>query len=264
MRARRRFLSAILVLAGLLRTLPAGAAPVPQQDGAPLTVFAAASLSGALQRIGTLWQQTGHDAPRFSFASSGTLARQIAAGAPANLFISADEHWMDWLAQRGLTEPGSRSDLLGNTLVLVMPKASARPVALGPGLDVEALLGAKGRVAVGDPASVPAGLYARQALVALSLWDRLKDRLAPAADVRAALQLVSRGEAPAGIVYGSDVRVAPDLAVAATFPAASHPAIVYPVALVAGQATMTARDFAAFLSTAPATAVFRQAGFTAP
>ncbi len=224
----------------------------------PVTVFAAASLTDAMGKVARLWAAQGHPMPSLSFASSAVLAQQAAQGAPADLFVSADEKWMDWLAARGLLRPGTRGDLLGNTLVLV-EKQGEPPVAVGPQLDLAGLLGPGGRLAVGDPRSVPAGLYAEAALRKLGLWNSVAGRLAPAENVRAALLLVERGEVRAGIVYGSDVRAAPGLAVAGTFPETSHPPILYPAAALT--AAPEAAAFLRFLHTAPAAAAFRDAGF---
>ncbi len=230
-----------------------------------LTVFAAASLTDALTQIGALWQAQGRTAPRFSFASSGALARQIDQGAAADLFLSADETWMDWLAKRDRLRAATRTDLVGNRLVLVERRDALKPLALAPGADLAGLLGAAGRLAVGDPSSVPAGIYAKQALTALGLWNAVQNRLAPAENVRGALLLVQRGEAPAGIVYASDVRVTHDLAVAGVFPASSHPPIVYPGAVLK-QAPMPqqAQELLAFLAGGAAQAVFHNLGFSRP
>ncbi|HET9019592.1 MAG TPA: molybdate ABC transporter substrate-binding protein, partial [Acetobacteraceae bacterium] len=207
----RRLLLALLLLLLL--------SPPPARAEAGLTVFAAASLTDALRDVAALWEGAGHAKPRLAFGSSSTLARQIGQGAPADLFASADARWMDDVAAQGLIAAGTRRDLLGNALVLVVPAARARTVTIGPGLDLAALLGPAGRLAVGDPAHVPAGIYARAALRHLGLWAGVAGRLAPAEDVRAALLLVERGEAPAGIVYATDAAVAPGVAVAGTFPA---------------------------------------------
>ena len=181
---------------------------------------------------------------------------------PADVFISADMKWMDWVDTRHLIQPGSRTTLLGNTLVLVEKRDALKPVTIAAGLDMNSVLGAQGRLAVGDPASVPAGIYARQALTKLGLWTTVSARLAPAENVRAALLLVERGEAPAGVVYGSDVKAAPGLAVAGTFPDNSHEPIRYPAALTTGAADAPdAEAFLAFLHTAAARDVFRRAGF---
>jgi len=231
---------------------------------AALTVFAAASMTNAMQDVGTLWQAAGHRKIAFSFASSSVLALQIENGAPANLFISADEKWMDELAKKGLIVPGSRSDLVGNSLVLVEPKKTLKPVDLGPGATLDPVLGPHGRLAVGDPGHVPAGIYAKQALQKLGLWASVSNRLAPADSVRSALRLVETGEAPAGIVYATDVKIVPSLDVAGIFPADSHDPIRYPVALTKAHNSKEAIAFRAFLSTPDAKAVFIHYGFTAP
>jgi molybdate transport system substrate-binding protein len=166
------------------------------------------------------------------------------------------------VAAHGLVAAGTRRDLLGNALVLVMPASRARQVTIGPGFDLAALLGPGGRLALADPAHVPAGLYARAALTSLGIWPSVAARLAPAEDVRAALLLVERGEAPAGIVYATDAAVAPGIAVAATFPADSHPPIVYPFALTTRGDTAEGRAFMAFLAGPAARAVFVRRGFS--
>lgn len=244
----------LLLLALLLRPAAAWA------EG--LTVFAAASLTEALRDAAAAWQRDGHAPPRLSFAASSTLARQIEQGAPADLFASADTRWMDDLARHGLVAPGSRRDLLGNALVLVVPAADAAAVTIGPGFDLAALLGRDGRLAVADPAHVPAGIYAAEALHRLGLWAGVADRLAPAEDVRAALLLVERGEAPAGIVYATDAAVAPGVAVAGTFPADSHAPIVYPFALTPHGDTPDGRALLRFLAGDVARAIFTRRGFT--
>jgi molybdate transport system substrate-binding protein len=231
---------------------------------AALTVFAAASMTNAMQDIGTLWQAAGHKKVTFSFAASSVLALQIENGAPANLFVSADEKWMDELAGKGVIVANSRSDLVGNSLVLVEPRKTLKPVDLVPGVKLAALLGPQGRLAVGDPAHVPAGIYARQALEKLGVWDTLEKRLAPADSVRSALRLVETGEAPAGIVYSTDVKIEPALAVAGVFPPETHDPILYPVALTKSHNTKEARDFLAFLRTPQAQDVFAHYGFTSP
>lgn len=246
-----------LLLFALLLLLPAAA----RADG--LTVFAAASLTDALRDVAALWQKAGHEPLHLSFAASSTLARQIEQGAPADLFASADERWMDDLARHGLIAAGTRRDLLGNALVLVMPADHARTVAIARGFDLAALLGRGGRLAVADPAHVPAGLYAAEALRRLGLWASVANRLAPAEDVRAALLLVERGEAPAGIVYATDAAVAPGVAVAGTFPADSHAPIRYPFALTRRGDTAQGRALLAFLESRAARAVFVRRGFTA-
>jgi molybdate transport system substrate-binding protein len=252
MRLLRHFLAAAMSL------LPIAA------HAEPLTVFAAASLTDVLQDVNQAWEKQGHPPLRLSFAASSTLARQIEQGAPANLFISADERWMDDLMQHGRLAAGTRSDLLTNELVLVEVRDHLQLVALAPGIALSAFLPPGERLAVGDPAHVPAGLYARQALESLHLWQDVAPRLAVAGSVRGALRLVERGEAPVGIVYRTDVAVSPTLAVAGVFPASSHQPIVYPVALVQGEDTPEARALLAFLHGKEATTLFQRRGFGAP
>ncbi|MCW7541977.1 molybdate ABC transporter substrate-binding protein [Aquabacterium sp. A7-Y] len=232
---------------------------------AELTVFAAASLTQALQEAGRVFQARGGQAPRFAFAASSTLARQIEAGAQAQLFLSADQAWMDYLAQRRLIEPASRVDLLGNRLVLVTPAERPLRQSLQKGWDPATLLGANGRLATGDPAHVPVGKYAQAALTRLGSWPAVEPRLVRADSVRAALALVERGEVPAGIVYQTDAALSKAVQVAGVFPAESHPPIVYPMALVAGAsgpAAAQAREFHAWLRGAQAAEIFKRHGFT--
>ncbi len=226
-----------------------------------LTVFAAASLTDAMKEVSAQWAQAGHQPLRLSFASSSTLALQIEQGAPANLFASADEKWMDYLAKKHLLAAGTRTDLLGNELVLVVPADTPRHVTIGPGLDLPGLLGPGGRLATGDPADVPVGIYAEQALKKLGLWDRVAPRLARAADVRSALLLVERGEAPAGIVYATDAAVSKAVMIAGIFPATSHDPISYPFAVTKSGDTPEARALLAFLAGPQARAIFIRRGF---
>jgi molybdate transport system substrate-binding protein len=226
-----------------------------------LTVFAAASLTDAMKQISDLWAKAGHEAPRLSFASSSTLARQIEQGAPVNVFASADEQWMDYLAKKDLITAGTRKDLLGNELVLVVPATHPVHVDIGPNFDLAAMLGSDGRLSTGDPAHVPAGIYAQQALRKLGLWDRFASRLAPAADVRSALLLVERGEAPVGIVYATDAAASKAVSIAGVFPDSSHDPITYPFAVTKAGDTPDARTFLAFLTTPEARAVWMRYGF---
>jgi molybdate transport system substrate-binding protein len=249
-RAMRRLL---LILALLL---PAMA----RAEG--LTVFAASSLTEAMKDVSVLWQAKGHEPVRLSFGASSTLARQIEQGAGVNLFASADMKWMDELAGKGGIAPDTRRDLLGNSLVMVAPKAGAPPVKIGPALDLVALLGPTGRLATGDPAHVPVGLYAEQALRKLGLWAVAEPRLARTASVRAALLLVERGEAPVGIVYSTDAAVSPGVAVIGIFPASSHDPIVYPFAVTKQGDTAEARALMQFITGPEARAIFLARGFT--
>jgi molybdate transport system substrate-binding protein len=251
--SRRGFL---LFASGLCAPLLAPAAAPLAQDAPPLTVFAAASLQDALRAVEPAWRAASPGNPplRFSFAASSALARQIEQGAPADLFASADEPWMDHLQQRNLIAPETRVSPLANALVLVAPaNGPARPVALGRGTDLAALLGPDGRLATGDPAHVPVGRYAQAALEWMGQWPALSPRLARADNVRSALLLVERGEAPLGIVYATDARASRGVRVVGTFPAGSHPPVTYPFAVTRrGEADPRARALLAFL-TGPAT-----------
>jgi len=226
-----------------------------------LTVFAAASLTDAMKDAAAQWVKAGHPALSLSFGASSTLARQIEQGAPANLFASADEKWMDYLADKKLIAPDTRRSLLGNDLVLVVPANKPLHVTIGPGFDLAGLLGPNGRLATGDPAHVPVGIYAEQALRKLGLWDSISPHLARTDDVRAALLLVERGEAPAGIVYGTDAAVSKGVMVAGTFPENSHDPISYPFAVTKAGDTPEARALLTFLAGPQARAVFVQRGF---
>jgi len=226
-----------------------------------LTVFAAASLTDAMKDVSALWVQAGHPALRLSFGSSSTLARQIEQGAPANLVASADEKWMDYLAGKDLIAADTRKDLLGNDLVLVVPADKPVHVTIGPDFDLFGLLGASGRLAVGDPAHVPVGIYAEQALKKLGMWDKIVPRLARTDDVRSGLLLVERGEVPAGIVYATDAPVSKGVMVAGIFPDSSHDPISYPFAVTKAGDTAEARALLTFLAGPQARAVFVRRGF---
>jgi molybdate transport system substrate-binding protein len=240
----------------LALALPAALAPWPLRAAAPVTVFAAVSLAEVLPRIVRV--ASGLAGVRFSFAASSVLARQIEQGAPAQVFVSADEAWMDHLQQRGLLQPGTRRDLAGNRLVVVRAGAgSARP---DESIDSLRSALAGGKVATGDPAHVPVGRYAQAALKALGLWDGVAPRLVRADNVRSALAFVERGEADAGIVYATDAALTARVHVAARFGRASHPPIRYPAALVKGAAGPAARVLEA-LFTPAAGSTLRRAGF---
>lgn len=226
-----------------------------------LTVFAAASLTDALKDIGAQWAAAGHAAPRFSFAASSALARQIEQGAPANVFASADQRWMNYVAEKALIAPDTRKDLLANQLVLIAPAEKNLKVEIRPGVDLLALLGANGRIATGDPAHVPVGLYARQSLTKLGVWSQIEPRLARTEDVRAALLLVERGEAPLGVVYATDAKASKGVAVAGVFPADTHEPVTYPFAVTKSGDTPEARAFLKYLSGPEATKVFVSRGF---
>lgn len=236
--------------------LALGSAPA---CAATLTVFAAASLREALDEAARAFERASGHAVRVSYGASSALARQIEAGAPAQLFISADEDWMDYLSARGLLAP-PRVRLLANSLVLIAPAGRAPRLRIAPGFALAAALGT-GRLALADPRAVPAGKYARAALESLRTWDAVRDRLAPAESVRAALALVARGEAPLGIVYRTDALADKGVRIVDTFPAGTHPDIVYPAALVAGARSPAAAALLAFLRGPASRATWTRHGF---
>lgn len=231
-------------------------------DGNKVTVFAAASLTNALQDIATQYQKQHKVDVVSSFASSSTLARQIEAGAPADIFISADQKWMDYAVAKESIQPDTRANLLENTLVLIAPKESKQgDVTLSTQTDWLKLLDG-GRLAVGDPDHVPAGIYAKESLQKLGAWDSLSSKLAPAEDVRSALALVERDEAPLGIVYGSDAVASKKVKVVGVFPADTHQKVEYPIAIVKGHDTPAVSAFYQYLQGPEAANVFQQYGFT--
>ena len=242
--------------AALLAFVLLGAAAPPR---GPL-ILAAASLQESLSAAADAWAGAGHVRPIISFAASSAIARQAMAGARADLFVSADEAWMDALQQQGLLKAGSRADLLANRLVVVAPLASRVTVILGRRGNLAAALG-RGRLAMADPASVPAGKYGQAALERLGTWNTVSGRVARAENVRAALALVERGAAPLGVVYLTDARASSRVRVVAVFPAASHPPIRYPVAILKTSTHPDAAGFRAFLLSPRGLAIFRRYGF---
>lgn len=239
-------------------------APRRRTGSTPVDVFAAASLREVLDAAVADHRRRSGRTVRATYAGSAQLARQIEQGAPADLFVSADELWMNWLEQRGWIEPATRRRLASNSLVLIAPVATpVTPVNLASPVDLAARLG-DGRLAVAE-ANVPAGRYAREALTGLNLWRSVEHRLAPGGDVRAALALVARGEAPLGVVYATDARAEPRVRVVASFPAASHAPIIYSAALLqrrdeAGDPA-AAQGFLDLLNGADGLALFRRFGF---
>ena len=236
------------------------AAPRPAPRPAPLTVFAAASLSDALQAVGKAYTAKTSVPVRFAFAASNLLAKQIEARARADLFVSADQQWMDHVARAGFLVAGSRRDLLRGRLVLIAPADSHTTLRIAPNFPLAKALGPTGRLALGDPAYVPAGLYAKTALTRLGIWPSVQGKLAPADNVRVALSYVARHAAPLGIVYETDARAERGVKIIGLFPEASHPPIDYPAAIVRG-ASPSARGFAAYLNGTEAKAIFRRFGF---
>jgi len=266
-RQSRTGLSAYALAAVILLARAACADPAPAQDdhGAQVSrpailVFAAASLTDVLEKLGQDFGKSTGIGVKFVFAASSVLARQIEAGAPADIFFSADRDWMDYLQSRKLIQAESRRDLLGNRLVLVAPAASTLSLKIAPQFGLAAALG-KGRLATGDPDSVPAGRYARAALTTLRVWDSVADHIVRAENVRAALAFVERGEVPLGIVYRTDALIDKGVRIVDTFPTESHPPIAYPIALTV-DAKSVAAQFADYLNKPAVGAVFVRYGFT--
>ncbi|MGI4732944.1 MAG: molybdate ABC transporter substrate-binding protein [Janthinobacterium lividum] len=226
-------------------------------------VLAAASLRESLSAAADAWAARGHPRPVLSFAASSALARQVEAGAPADLFASADEEWMDELASHRLLVPGTRTDLLGNRLVVVAPTSSTARLGSLRGSALAAVLGA-GPLAMADPGSVPAGIYGKTALVRLGAWPAVAPHVVRADSVRAALALVERGAAPFGIVYATDAMASTAVRVVGTFPASSHPPIRYPLARLARSTGGEAEGFRRFLLSSQGRVIFRRFGFGAP
>jgi molybdate transport system substrate-binding protein len=226
-----------------------------------VTVFAAASLKNAVDTIASDYQRQSGRRIAVSYAASSALAKQIEQGAPADIFMSADRDWMDYLQQKGFIAQATRRDLLGNRLVLVAPAYAAKPLDLSPGA-VRAALGG-GRLATASVASVPAGKYGKAALESLGLWPEVSDRLAQTENVRAALAFVARGETPLGLVYETDARAEPKVAVVARLPEASHPPIVYPVALTSSARSGEPARFLETLRHPRSAEIFAREGFTA-
>jgi len=250
MTSRRTALATIVLLA---------LAP-PASAQAPITVLAAASLKEVMDAQGAAFTKAGGAPVRFSYAASSALARQVEAGAPADIFISADTRWMDHVAQRGLIRTASRRDLATNRLALIAPKDSPVVLRMGRSMPLAAALGSGGRLAMAAP-EVPAGRYGRAALESLGVWPSVQDRLVRADNVRGALVFVGRGEAPLGIVYDTDAKADPSVRIVALFPAASHPKILYPGAVLRDARQSDAPRFLNFLRTPQAAQIFRSHGF---
>ncbi len=256
MLTRRAFVTGLMAAAtGLAMLLP-----LPALAAEKVNVFAAASLKNALDEVSAAWKAgTGKEATN-TFAASSALAKQIEGGAPADIFISADLDWMKYLADKKLVVDGSEVNLLGNTLVLVAPADSKASVTIAPGFDLAGVLNG-GKLAVCDVKTVPAGKYGKAALEKLGVWDKVEGSLAQAENVRAALKLVATGEAPAGIVYQTDANEEKKVKVLGTFPADTHPKIVYPAALVASSKNADAAEFLKFLQSPQALDIFKAHGF---
>src|SRR5471032_2730852 len=231
-------------------------------QAAGLVIFAAASLKNALDEIAAVWtKETGKAAPRISYAASSALAKQMEQGAPADLFLSADLDWMDYVEKKDLIAKDTRFNLLGNKIVLIAPKDSKVNVDVKEGFDLGKAL-AGGKLSMANVDSVPAGKYGKAALEKLGAWNGVKDSIAQSDNVRAALLLVSRGEAPLGIVYATDAAAEPNVKIVGTFPADSHPPIIYPAALAKETKSADARPFLDHLKSAKARPAFEKQGFT--
>ena len=227
----------------------------------PVLVFAAASLKNALDDAVSAFQKQNGGEVKVSYAASSALAKQIESGAPADIFISADLDWMNYVADRNLIRKETRANLLGNRLVLVAPASSTVALDIKPGFALSDALGS-GRLAMADPEAVPAGKYGKAALQKLGVWESVVAKLAPAEDVRAALRFVARGETPLGIVYATDAAAEPGVRIVAAFPPDTYPPIVYPVALTAASQNPDARKFLAFIFSPSARQYFERQGFS--
>ena len=247
------------LLVGFLLLAQLGA--VSMAAAKDVVVFAAASLKNALDEASATFEKENEFRILISYAASSTLAKQVDMGAPADLVISADLDWMDYLQKRNLIKTETRLTLLGNKLVLIAPAASTAKIEIAAGFPLTGLLGNE-RLAMADPSAVPAGKYGKAALEKLGVWDSVRSKIAPAEDVRAALLLVSRGETPFGIVYATDAAADKGVRIVGTFPDDSHPPIVYPAAEVAGSTNPAATAFLDFLKSERARPFFERQGFS--
>jgi molybdate transport system substrate-binding protein len=233
----------------------------PAMAAEKVTVFAAASLKNALDDITAAWQKDSGKEATISYAASSALAKQIESGAPADIFISADLDWMDYVVEKKLIKEGSAKNLLGNRIVLVASKDKAEPVEIKKGFDLAKLLG-DGRLAMGAVDSVPAGKYGKAALESLGVWSSVENKVAGAESVRAALLLVSRGEAPYGIVYQTDAAADKEVKIVGTFPEDSHKPIIYPIAILAESKNADAVSLFDYIKSDKAVPFFEKQGFT--
>ena len=255
---RRAILRVLLTL--VLVTAVLGQPLRAAEDGNQMLVFAASSLTDVLNELAEGYAKAGHPKPAFSFAASSALARQIENGAPAALFISADEQWMDYAADRKLIVSETRASFLGNALVLVTPADKPLKIEIKSGFPLAQALGA-GKLSMGDPDSVPVGKYGKTALENLGVWTQVERNVIRADNVRVALAFVERGEAAAGIVYATDAALTKKVSVAGVFPDGSYPPVSYAIAVVAGHDTPAARAFRDFILGAEAKAIFVKYGF---
>ena len=257
---RRTFTSALAAAAFVLAA--GGSAQQAGAQGKDVVILAAASLKNALDDASADWTKQTGKTTKISYAASSALAKQIEGGIPADIFISADVPWMDYVAERKLIKPPSRSDFLGNQIVLIAAKDSKIDLKIDKGFNLKGALGNDGRLAMGNVDAVPAGKYGKAALESLGVWPSVSDRVAQAENVRMALTLVSRGEAPLGIVYKTDAASDPAVRIVGAFPESSHPAIIYPMALLTTSTNPDAEGFIDFLKTPAAKPYFEKQGFT--
>jgi molybdate transport system substrate-binding protein len=260
-RRAARSTSRVLLAPIFLFLLGSGWAAAVAAQEAKLVVFAAASLKDALDAVDAAYRREKGQEIATSYAASSTLAKQIEAAAPADILISADLDWMDYLAKKNLIKAETRANLLGNQLVLIAPSNSTTKLGIAPSFPLAQALG-NGRLAIADPNGVPAGKYGKASLEALGVWSSVAGKLAPTENVRAALLLVSRGEAPLGIVYRTDAVADKGVKILATFPDDTHPPIIYPIAAVASSTNSGDANYIAYLRSPAAGAVFEQHGFT--
>lgn len=251
----------VLAMATTLLLLAAGSGAAGTASSETVRVFAAASTTHAVNQIGAIFTKRNRERFIPSFASSSTLAKQIDQGAPADIFISANVKWMDYLEQKQMIEKTTRMDLLSNRIVLIVPaNSNVGQVRIAPGFNLLHIIG-DSRIAMGDPDHVPAGIYAKQALKSLAVWAPIQKHVARCKDVRAALALVERGEASVGLVYATDAAISQKVKVAGAFSQTSHAPIIYPVAMVAGKRSPATERFMALLRSPEAKAVFSTFGF---
>lgn len=249
----------ILIAAFQVCIIPCGSVYAEKND---VIVFAAASTTNAITEIEALYEKKGLGKVKTSFASSSTLAKQIQSGAPADVYISANKKWMDFLEKKDAVKKNSRFDLLGNRIVLIVPNDSpVKNLDITEGINIVSLLGSDGRISMGDPDHVPAGMYGKKALENLGLWEQVKNRTAPMKDVRAALVLVERAEVPLGLVYKTDAAISGKVRVIGMFPIDCHPQIVYPAAVVSHGKDKSGMAFLNFLKTPEARLIFEKYGF---
>lgn len=251
--SRRTLFALVAVLLGVCASATASAEEI--------LVFAAASLTDVLDDLSRAFTAQTHVGVKSSFAASSVLAKQIEAGAPADVFFSADPEWMDYLGRQQLLKPRSRHDVVANRLVLIAPADSQMRVTLRKGVDLKALLGAQGKLATGDPDAVPVGKYAKAALQNLGAWEEVESSIVGAENTRAALAFVARGEAPLGIVYETDAMAEKRVRIVGEFPQDSHPPIRYPIATTT-HGGAASQQFVDFVRSPPAAKIFRKYGFS--